>query len=988
MINANTPAIAAIDPRGLSVRGVAYHRRDRAVAVPDSHVTQQINDVVGRAVLSRDPRLFLLHRKGNTAASQINVHSLGGALLLSDNNDAGWRLGLLSVDGTGVEGWDRKLSHSRTLHDSLRRPVAVFENAHCEPERCIARFAYADANTDDNQNRRGRLIRQDDTAGTLHFFQFGLAGIPLEHSRTFINDPQWPVDWPKDETERDGFLEDQPALTRIHCNAAGEPIKQIDAQGNVQISSHTCAAQLKAVGLRLADSTETTPLLSEIQYNALGLVERQRAGNGVISSAIFSSENGRLEQLTAGLPGQPALQDLSYVYDPAGNITSLTDAANPVHFHRNQRIETINRYAYDSLYRLIEARGRQLRNAPGGPQLPEFQSVPDPGQMENYSRIYTYDEAGNLLSMHHQAGETNRTERTAIAQISNRSLPQRLDGELPDEAEIAAGHDANGNRIWLQPGQRLQWDLRNQLRQVSQVIRQDEPDDTELYCYDGSGQRLRKIRQTYTGTLTRTHETRYLPGLEIRSSADEVLHVITIKAGRGTVQILHWEKKPDSDIAQDQQRYSFTDHLNSCTLELDAAGRLISRESFYPYGGTCWWAGRSRLEADYKTLRYSGQERDATGLYYYGFRYYAPWCQRWLSADPAGVADGLNLYAFVHANPVGHVDIAGLQDEHSSTDTQRRNAAGSAFLRDFTARTIAGIVEVSTVTALNTLTPSQSNNNVLAGIAGVLDAVSVGIVGTGVAAHLHPHASVFGGLVGGGVGVSAALWSSGAEVEGEEPALNQIVVQRIGAAAGAITREIFLQIMRRAGENYSWGEVGLRQRMPAINRTALAFVTTNVINGALGQFIPATLRISVDALIAGADGFAGAWWRSRRSGAAYVPAGEVFQSPPVSDTAFGAAGRIATSEYVLGVSLAVDAATTALTGLPVAARSMSANIISGAVAGALTGLAAYRAPIMQGTQNGLALISPDIVENTRSDVQSTQPRLSNGNIARRNSLNG
>ncbi|MDQ3201781.1 MAG: RHS repeat-associated core domain-containing protein [Pseudomonadota bacterium] len=860
MINVNTPSIAAIDPRGLSVRGVAYHRRDRAAAVPDSYVTQQTHDVVGRAVLSRDPRLFMLHRKGCTAASQINVHNLGGALLLSDNNDAGWRLGLLSEDGTGVEGWDRKLSHSRTLYDSLRRPLVVFENAHCEPERCIARFAYADAHTHDNQNRRGRLVRHDDTAGTLHFLQFGLAGIPLEHSRTFINDLQWPVDWPQGETERDVFLEDQTAVTRVHCNAAGEPIRQVDAQGNVQIASHTCAAQLKAVGLRLADSTDTTPLLSEIQYNALGLVERQRAGNGVISSARFSPENGRLEQLTAGLPGQPALQDLTYVYDPAGNITSLTDAAYPVHFHRNQRIETINRYAYDSVYRLIETSGRQLRNAPGGPQLPEFQSAPDPGQLENYSRIYTYDEAGNLLLMQHQAGETNRTECTAIARISNRSLPQRPNGELPDETEIAAGHDANGNRIWLQAGQRLQWDLRNQLRQVGQVIRQDQPHDNELYCYDGGGQRLRKIRQTYTGTLTRTHETRYLPGLEIRSGTDEVLHVITVKAGRGTVQILHWKKKPDSDITQDQQRYSFTDHLNSSTLELDAAARLISWENFYPYGGTCWWAGRSRLEADYKTLRYSGQERDATGLYYYGFRYYAPWCQRWLSADPAGVAAGLNLYAMVGGNPVRYVDLQGLVE----VDPNRINAASATAMRRGAAAAFSFGVQLAVRTVLEQINPTHDSNFTLQSLAAVLEGGAAGYTGYGLAKSFELHSALvvtIAAFTAIGFATPALTSEQGFPPAGTDPEVHRDAIGRIASVTGGLAYQFAMDSFTAGGEIQYSSSASVFDKFKTMAKASVGYAGIRAGVGALSSLLPAVVNGILSPVAEAADGFLESWLR-------------------------------------------------------------------------------------------------------------------------------
>ena len=93
---------------------------------------------------------------------------------------------------------------------------------------------------------------------------------------------------------------------------------------------------------------------------------------------------------------------------------------------------------------------------------------------------------------------------------------------------------------------------------------------------------------------------------------------------------------------------------------MDQQARLISQEGYYPYGGSAWWVGRNAIEANYKTIRYSGRERDATGLYYYGLRYYAPWLQRWTSPDPAGVADGLNLYGFVANNPLKNKDHLGL----------------------------------------------------------------------------------------------------------------------------------------------------------------------------------------------------------------------------------------------------------------------------------------------------------------------------------------
>ena len=78
-------------------------------------------------------------------------------------------------------------------------------------------------------------------------------------------------------------------------------------------------------------------------------------------------------------------------------------------------------------------------------------------------------------------------------------------------------------------------------------------------------------------------------------------------------------------------------HQGSSTLELDEAAKLITFEEYFPFGGTAVLASRSQTDVQRKTYRYTGKERDAaTGLYYFGARYYAPWSGRWISADPAG----------------------------------------------------------------------------------------------------------------------------------------------------------------------------------------------------------------------------------------------------------------------------------------------------------------------------------------------------------------
>jgi RHS repeat-associated protein len=55
------------------------------------------------------------------------------------------------------------------------------------------------------------------------------------------------------------------------------------------------------------------------------------------------------------------------------------------------------------------------------------------------------------------------------------------------------------------------------------------------------------------------------------------------------------------------------------------------------------------------------KERDASiGLDNHGFRYYDPEIGRYISRDPIGYGDGLNVYAYVHNNPINFYDPLGL----------------------------------------------------------------------------------------------------------------------------------------------------------------------------------------------------------------------------------------------------------------------------------------------------------------------------------------
>jgi insecticidal toxin complex protein TccC len=623
-----TPALTVSDGRGLPVRQVAYLRTvasDTATAL----VTRQHYDAAGRLVAQWDPRLFGTAPKPNLA----RVYGLAGESLSVDSIDAGWRLSLPGLAGEALHRWDARGNHWRTTYDNQLRVMAVEENA--QPD--VETFTYATAAADAGHNLRGQLLEQVDPSGSVRLDSYGLNGEPLRETRT--------------------FQDAQTFVSRRTYSPLGSVLELVDAGDHRQQSRYNLAGQLKQVQLQLNGQTGWQPVLLDAQYNAAGQIIEQHAGNGVISRWRYDSADARLLRQYSQKNQAPAFQDFEYVYDPAGHLTRLLDHVfTPRHF-ANQRIDGHREFSYDSLYRLHSASGYDdgpPSDIPGRPQ------PTDPANRLNYTQTYQYDDGGNLIKLCHVREGASHTREMFIDPASNRGVRWVTGDPAPVFDSL---FDRHGNLQALQPGQSLQWNARDQLQSVTLVDRDNGPDDVEHYRYS-QGVRVHKRLETHTATTSHFHDVRYLPGLEIRTRDNgEELHLITLAIGLGNVRCLHWVTGKPPGIDADQLRYTLDDHLGSCVMELDQQARLISHEGYYPFGATAWMAASSAVEADYKTVRYSGKEMDVSGLYYYGLRYYAPWLKRWVSADPAGDVDGLNLYAFVRNDPLNYVDGNGASRE-------------------------------------------------------------------------------------------------------------------------------------------------------------------------------------------------------------------------------------------------------------------------------------------------------------------------------------
>ena len=126
------------------------------------------------------------------------------------------------------------------------------------------------------------------------------------------------------------------------------------------------------------------------------------------------------------------LQDLSYTYDPVGNITRIRDDAQQTIYFNNQVVTPDNDYVYDAIYRLIDAEGREHIGQLSQPQTTwddQFRvHLPQPGDgqaMRSYQEEYHYDAVGNFLRTDSPGGERQLDPRLCL----QRAKPDRAGQE-------------------------------------------------------------------------------------------------------------------------------------------------------------------------------------------------------------------------------------------------------------------------------------------------------------------------------------------------------------------------------------------------------------------------------------------------------------------------------------------------------------------------------------------------------------------------------
>ncbi len=734
--HADTPALTLLDSLGRDVISVA----DTGSA---KHVTFTKLDAEGKPLWIRDARgnfvmQYITPPVPNAETSDPTsgfapCYDIAGNLLFQHSMDAGDRWMLNDAAGKPLLAWDSRGHLLWSAYDGLHRPIALFVKGADpqNPTRVIQfeQIIYGDTPnnglTDAQKialNLHGKPYRHFDTAGVVTSLgrnpltnadnAFDFKGNLLRSTRQLVQNYRGIPDWSQNpplnaemfvsSTLYDG-LNRPIQLTAPHSN---QPTTKL----NLFQPRYNAANLLERVAVWLEQSAETPALhnpdtatlhaIRNIDYNAKGqrtLIDYNEGNRPIRTAYEYDAQTFRMQQLTTTrLNNNRTLQDLTYTYDPVGNITDIHDAAQQAYFFNNGLIEPHNAYTYDALYRLVEAEGRE-HAAQNNLQRYEKAFDPivgipfpnSPEALQRYTESFDYDAVGNILQLQHSGGNVERwTRRYQYALDSNRLLATSLPNDLSDQPsyiDINApsysakyDYDVHGNMTTMLHLPIMAWDLKDQLQMTQrQSVNNGGSAEKTYYVYDASGQRIRKVTEKGNGQLK--DERIYLGNFEIYRQYSnqsvilerETLHIMDDKQ---RVALIETRTQTDgNDLAPRQLiRYQLSNHLGSAALELDANAQIISYEEYHPYGTTAYHASRSQTDTP-KRYRYTGKERDEeTSFTYHGARYYIPWLGRWIGVDPLGFTDGTNLFAYCHNSPIAHSDPQGTHtqaNESSVLDT-------------------------------------------------------------------------------------------------------------------------------------------------------------------------------------------------------------------------------------------------------------------------------------------------------------------------------
>ncbi|AQZ62938.1 Rhs family protein [[Actinomadura] parvosata subsp. kistnae] len=363
--------------------------------------------------------------------------------------------------------------------------------------------------------------------------------------------------------------------------------------------------------------------------NGTGQLERERLGNGAVSTRAYRPITGLLDRIVTTGPGTVGkVGEIAYDYDDNRNVRQRNDLVH-------QRDES---YHHDTLNRLD---GWSIQHTGVGQPV--------------LNATYAYDSVGNLKTETVQR-PNQPEENTAYRYAEDGAPPHALTSRDNDEYGYnRAGQQTSG------PHRTVQYNTAGLPTVIDWRIRQGQPRQT-AFAYDPSGARaLKRDADQTTITVAGLFERRTpadTSGIEIHN-----LHNI-VADGRVVAQVNRVQAASGGPVTNTWTWYLHADQQGSTTLTTQGNNQPTA-QYYDPFGQRTDQTGKplDNGRRDGPRQGYTGHEHDDEyGLIDMKGRIYDPAARRFLTPDPiqeSVSSQSRNRYSYVENNPVTRTDPTG-----------------------------------------------------------------------------------------------------------------------------------------------------------------------------------------------------------------------------------------------------------------------------------------------------------------------------------------
>ena len=396
---------------------------------------------------------------------------------------------------------------------------------------------------------------------------------------------------------------------------------------------------------------------------------------------------------------------VSYQYDVANRLANLTypDNMQILYFYDDlNRMKEIKRYVdgvndevlVDNVQYNAESLLNQFDYGNDLRALFTYDSRDRPltvdiidGETSYLGLGYTYDSNGNITALVNGWRNTNSIWHVETEMYSYDGLDQLISASCMSWSHTYS-YDRVGNRT-AKDGVIYTINIVNEVTALSDGTsfaydsngnrtQKTKSSDTEVYMYDYAN-RLTKVEKNSTilGECVYGGEGKRIQVTENNVTTTYVysgLNVLYEENSIGTAVYIYGltgRLAKRTTINQETNTFYYhNDYLGSTRLVTDNNKNILSAVTYHPFG-------ESSIEEGLEDYLFNGKEKDATGLYYYGARYYDPDTGRFISRDPL-VGDlespqTLNRYTYCANNSLKYVDPTGLKidvREHNRSEVE------------------------------------------------------------------------------------------------------------------------------------------------------------------------------------------------------------------------------------------------------------------------------------------------------------------------------